>query len=563
MPALAKDATVAVIGAGTMGAGIAQVAATHGHPVLLFDADAAAIERGLDGIAKILTRSVDKGRLEAGERDAILGRIAPAKALADLAPAALVVEAIVERLDVKQSVFGELEGIVAADVILASNTSSLSITAIGATLDKPGRLVGMHFFNPAPLMRLVEVVVGLATDAGVRDTIVETAAAWGKSPVVAKSTPGFIANRIARPFYSESLRLLEEQAAEVATLDAVLRDCGGFRMGPFQLMDLIGTDVNLSVTRSVWEAFHYDPRYAPSLLQEELVASGRNGRKSGHGWYEYGGEGDPAAGAAKSSEALQGPRPKRITLSQNPDFAPVWGDRPSDPVATLAKLARDAGIEVAYEDFFSDFEELDDLPDMPEWDEEGQEGEEPELDGSAEAHYSPFTETLIQLDGATLRLTRGLPAWEEDWGDPDQNPVVHYDLCLDYEKSPRVVIAAQRGAPRTATLAAAGFFQALGKTVTLVEDAPGLVLMRVVAMLANEAAEAVHTGVCDAEGADTAMLMGLNYPKGPLAWAREIGFDRVVDVLENLHRLYGDPRYRVSLFLRRLKAEQSRDFAVT
>lgn len=561
MPALATEAAVAVIGAGTMGAGIAQVAATHGHPVLLYDADPAAVDRGLDGIGKILARSVEKGRLDAGERDAVLGRITPCKALADLEGAALVVEAIVERLEIKQSVFAELEGIVGANAILASNTSSLSITAIGAALERPGRLVGMHFFNPAPLMRLVEVVVGLATDDAVRDTVVATAGAWGKRPVVAKSTPGFIANRIARPFYSETLRLREEQAADVATLDAILRDCGGFRMGPFQLMDLIGTDVNLSVTRSVWQAFHHDPRYAPSLLQEELVAGGRFGRKSGHGWYDYGAE---ARGTdASAADALQGPRPKRITLSQNPDFAPAWGPASSDPVAVLARLAREAGIEVAFEELFADFEELDDLPELPEWEEELTETGEPELDGTAEAHYSPFTETLIQLDGATLRLTRGLPAWEEDWGDPDENPVVHYDLCLDYAASPRIVIAAQQGAPRTATLAAAGFFQALGKTVTLVEDVPGLVLMRVVAMLANEAAEAVYTGVCDAEGADTAMLMGLNYPKGPLAWAREIGFDRVVDVLDNLHRLYGDPRYRVSPLLRRLKAEQSRDFAVT
>ena len=285
MTSLPESATVSVIGAGTMGAGIAQVAAAHGHRVLMFDADETAVAKGLAGIEQFLDRSVEKGRLDPPGKAAILGRIEPVTALADLAPSGLAIEAIVERLDVKQAVFAELEAVVPDDCILASNTSSLSVTAMGAALKRPERLVGMHFFNPAPLMRLVEIVTGLATSEEARTTAFDTAAAWGKTPVIAKSTPGFIANRINRPFYGESLRLLEEGAADAATIDAIMRDCGGFRMGPFQLMDLVGNDVNLAVTRSIWEAFHYDPRYCPSLMQEALVAAGRYGRKTGQGWY--------------------------------------------------------------------------------------------------------------------------------------------------------------------------------------------------------------------------------------------------------------------------------------
>ena len=232
MTSLPESTTVSVIGAGTMGAGIAQVAAAHGHRVLLFDADETAVTKGLAGIERFLDRSVEKGQLDTPGKAAILGRIEPVAALADLAPSDLAIEAIVERLDVKQAVFAELEGIVPDDCILASNTSSLSVTAMGAALERPERLVGMHFFNPAPLMRLVEIVTGLATSEEARTAAFDTAAAWGKTPVIAKSTPGFIANRINRPFYGESLRLLEEGAADAATIDAIMRDCGGFPMGP-------------------------------------------------------------------------------------------------------------------------------------------------------------------------------------------------------------------------------------------------------------------------------------------------------------------------------------------
>ncbi len=542
MTALPSTAPVAVIGAGTMGAGIAQVAATAGHPVRLFDLDQEAVRKGIAGVEKILARSVERGRIDTAEKDAILGRIVPATALTELSDAAIVVEAIVERVDVKQKLFTELEGIVAADTILATNTSSLSITEIGAALDKPGRLVGMHFFNPAPLMKLVEVVLGLATDDASKTTVFDTAAAWGKKPVYAKSTPGFIANRIARPFYSEALRLLQEQAADAATIDAVLRESGGFRMGPFELMDLIGTDVNLMVTKSVWEAYYYDPRYAPNLMQQELVAAGRFGRKAGIGWYDY----REGAEKAEPAAAPQGPKPKRIILSQNP--ALIEEGMPYDPAADLVKLAEAAGIEIAYEEFafdLDDYEELEDIAD-----------DDDSFDPStAEDMYSPLSETVIRLDGADLRFAGGSPAYQYDFGG-DENPAVYFDLALDYAATPRVAIAASHGAPRTAILAAAGFFQALGKEVSVVADVPGLVLLRTVAMLANEAGDAVYQGVCDEDGADSAMLNGLNYPKGPLAWARALGAGRICEVLEGLHRYYGDPRYRLSPYLDRLRHEQ-------
>lgn len=562
MTALSPSTTVSVIGAGTMGAGIAQVAAAYGHDVLLFDADDKAVARGMAGIEKFLGRSVEKGRMAATEKDAIVGRIKPAKALAELAPSSLVIEAIVERLDVKQSVFGELEGIVGKDCILASNTSSLSITAMGAALERPEKLVGMHFFNPAPLMRLVEVVLGLATSDDTKQTVFDTAGAWGKKPVFAKSTPGFIANRIARPFYGESLRLMEEGAADAVTIDAVMKDCGGFRMGPFELMDLVGTDVNLTVTKSVWEAFYYDNRYQPSLLQEELVAAGRFGRKSGHGWYPYGEGAEKPAPAA----APQGPKPKRVIVIGDAEQA-MSGADPATPIDSIIALALDAGIEVEAREIDRDFDYAAHRPETGDPDDGDAEltgAWEEEEDDWVPGGSDPFdmfdAEPGILLDGAILRpvtmLPRGIFGDFDSWEDGGDHPTVWFDICLDYKASPRIAISAPDGAPRTAILAAAGFFQALGKEVTVVADVPGLVLMRVVAMLANEAAEAVYTGVCDAAGADAAMLHGLNYPVGPLAWAESIGYGTVVAFLTDLFDTYRDPRYRVSRGLVRLARRQ-------
>lgn len=278
--------TVGVIGAGTMGLGIAQVAAQAGHKVLLFDARPEAVGKALGTLGNTLGKLVAKGKYTQAAADGLMARITPAKALADMAGCGLVVEAIVEDLGVKKQVFAELDSLVSAGAILATNTSSLSVTAIAAACQQPGRVIGLHFFNPAPLMPLVEVVPGLATADGLAATCKTLMEAWGKSPVICKDTPGFIVNRVARPFYGEAIRMYEEGIADMPTIDQALK-AAGFRMGPFELMDLIGNDINFAVTRSVWEAFFYDPRYKPSLTQQRQVESGRLGRKTGRGYYDH------------------------------------------------------------------------------------------------------------------------------------------------------------------------------------------------------------------------------------------------------------------------------------
>ena len=286
--ALSVTSVIGVVGSGAMGTGIAQVAAVAGHTVLLFDARDGAAQAACDSIRKVLTMLVDKGRMNSEQATAAVSRLHAASSLSEFKQSALVVEAIVENLEMKQQLFTSLEAIVTNDCILATNTSSISITSIGAKLKHPARLVGMHFFNPVPLMALVEVISGLATSPAVADCIDATAKAWGKLPVRATSTPGFIVNRVARPFYAEALRLLLEQAADPASIDAVMRESGGFRMGPFELMDLIGHDVNFAVTQSVFEAYYNDPRFTPSIIQKELLNAGYLGRKSGRGFYSYG-----------------------------------------------------------------------------------------------------------------------------------------------------------------------------------------------------------------------------------------------------------------------------------
>jgi 3-hydroxybutyryl-CoA dehydrogenase len=499
MPALNTSATVAVIGAGAMGAGIAQVAAQAGHPVKLYDNRPGAAAQAIDGIDRQLGGLVEKGKLSAEARAATIARLQPVEAIEALAGASLVIEAIVENLEVKRGLLRQLEAVCGKDCILASNTSSLSITSLAAGLEHPGRVVGLHFFNPAPLMALVEIVSGLASDPVLANDLYETAKAWGKQPVHTRSTPGFIVNRVARPFYAESLRLLQEGAADCATLDALMRDAGGFRMGAFELTDLIGHDVNYAVTCSVFDAYYGDFRFQPSLIQKELVDAGRLGRKSGHGFYSY-------------AEGAERPQPAELASAATVETCVVEGSL--GVTEPLVQRLQDAGVQVV------------------------------RRDGSG----------LLRVGEAVLALSDGRLASQRAREDGLTNLVL-FDLALDYAKAGRIGISWAVDTSNEARDQAVALLQRAGLKVSPLADIPGLAVLRTVAMLANEGCDAVLQGVGSAADIDLAMRAGVNYPQGPLAWAGAIGLPVVLHILENLQASYGEERYRPSLLLRRQVAE--------
>jgi 3-hydroxybutyryl-CoA dehydrogenase len=492
MTALDLSSPVAVVGTGTMGQGIAQVALVAGHPVRLYDAVPGKAREAADAIGARLDRLVEKDRLTGADRDAARARLVAAEQLTDLADCALVVEAVLERLDVKQDLFRALEEVVPDDCLLATNTSSLSVTAIGGALANPGRFVGLHFFNPAPLLPLVEVVSGFATDVTSATRAYETARAWGKTPVACADSPGFIVNRIARPFYAEAFAVHEAQGADPATIDAVLRECGGFKMGAFELTDLIGQDVNESVTHSVWQSFFQDVRFTPSLAQRRLVESGRLGRKSGHGWYDY-------AGSAER------PEPHTAERERPPAYVVAEGDL--GPAGELLTLLREAGIPVR---------------------------EEEEDHGTR----------LVLPSGGQLALADGQTSVEF-------RDVVYFDLALDYRRAARIALSASQDTSPGTLAEATGLFQALGKDVSVIGDVPGMIVARTVARIIDLAHDAVAKGVATEEDVDTAMRLGVNYPLGPFEWSRRLGRNWAYALLDDLHLRDPSGRYAPSLALYR------------
>lgn len=482
-----------------MGSGIAQVAANAGHPVYLYDVQPEAAQRGCAAIERDLGALVGRGRLDSQAAVAVLERVTPVATLAEARDAALAIEAVVEDLAIKQALLRELESVLGEHAILASNTSSLSITAMAAALKRRERLAGMHFFNPAPRMKLVEIVSGLETGAAQAACLHATARAWGKIAVHVKSTPGFIVNRVARPFYAEAQRVLAEGAGEPACLDAVLREGCGFPMGPFELMDFIGHDVNFAVTRSVFDACFADRRYVPSLIQQELVAAGRLGRKSGRGFYDY-------------SEGAVRPLPRELTPCEGRGRITVVGDL--GPAAALIARFEAAGIEVRRDA------------------------------GSGRVGW-------IEIGEARLALTDGRTATQRAVED-DQANLVLFDLCLDYAATPRLTLAPADPCGRGAFHDVVGTLQRAGFKVGVIDDVAGMLALRTIAMLVNEAAEVVLHGVASAADVDAAMVHGTNYPLGgPLAWADRLGAGPVTTALRHLREHYGEERYRTSPLLQR------------
>ncbi|MFK0282143.1 3-hydroxyacyl-CoA dehydrogenase [Streptomyces sp. NPDC090499] len=492
MTALGLSSTVGVVGTGTMGQGIAQVALVAGHPVRLYDTVPGRAGEAAAAIVARLDRLVEKDRMTAAARDAARARLLPAGELTEFADCTLVLEAVAERLEAKQELFRALEDIVGEDCLLATNTSSLSVTAIGGALRNASRLVGLHFFNPAPLLPLVEVVSGFATDVTSATCAYETARSWGKTPVACADTPGFIVNRIARPFYAEAFAVYEAQAADPATIDAVLRECGGFRMGAFELTDLIGQDVNESVTHSVWQAFFQDVRFAPSLAQRRLVESGRLGRKTGHGWYDYADDAEPA-------------EPHTAEPADRPAYVVAEGTL--GPAAELLAMIREAGVQVREED---------------------------------EDHGT----RLVLPSGGQLVLADGQTSVEF-------RDVVYFDLALDYRRATRIALSAGHDTLPQTLSEAIGLFQELGKQVSVIGDVPGMIVARTVARIVDLAHDAVAKGVATEEDIDTAMRLGVNYPLGPFEWSRRLGRDFAYDLLDDLHLRDPSGRYAPSLALYR------------
>jgi 3-hydroxybutyryl-CoA dehydrogenase len=497
-----------------MGSGIAQLGCLSGARTLLHDPVPEALERGLEQIRAQLERGVERGRLSAEQAAQASERLEPAPALEDLAEADLVIEASPERLELKQELFGRLsEDIVSENCVLATNTSSLLVTAVARSVERPERVVGMHFFNPPPVMRLLEVVAGEQSSDAALERARATGEAMGKHVILAADGPGFLVNRCNRPFGLEALKLLQERIAPLEEIDRICRLAGGFRMGPFELMDLVGVDVGLEISRSFYEQSFGEPRWRPSPIAVKTVAAGRLGRKSGRGYYEYpeGGQHrppDPEPPSAGGGDGL-------IVIAGHSALAHVLGP-----------AAAEAGWEVSGP--------------------EAAEGREPPfliLDlGFGEEPDAPLQGGPQAISCAAGSLTMLDPG----------GGAVGFHVLAPFEETRLVELTRGPDSAESAAAAAERFFATLGKHTAWVGDAPGLVLGRIVCQVINEAAFALTEGVGSAEDVDAGMIHGLNYPRGILRWGDEIGLEHVLAVLDGLYEEHREERYRAAPLLRSL-----------
>ncbi len=492
----AAPAILGVVGSGAMGRGIAQIAAQAGLAVRLLDARPGAALEARAAIASALQKLVHKGKLAAAEAEAAVGRLLVLDDLAGMAGCEVVVEAIVEELEAKRALFRQLEPIVGERCTLATNTSSLSVTAMAAGLGRPERVAGFHFFNPVPLMKVVEVVAGLATAPAVADGLVALAERMGHTPVRAKDTPGFIVNHAGRGFGTEGLRLLSEGVAGVEEVDRILRDTAGFKLGPFELMDLTALDVSHPVMESVYRQYYEEPRFRPQPLTRQMLAAGHLGRKTGRGFYLYGAEG-----------AVRTPEPAPAT--ERPEA--VWVSRARPALReNVAALLRGLGGRID--------------------------------EGAVPAAGSLCLVTPVGEDATAASVRERL--------DPARTVATDALFALDRR---RVLMVTPATAPAMRE-AARGLLGADGRPVTVIRDSPGLVAQRVVATIVNIACEIAQQRIATPADVDRAVVLGLGYPRGPLAWGDLLGPATVLEIVQNLLALTGDPRYRPSPWLRRRAA---------
>ena len=490
-----KFSTIAIVGTGAMGRGIAQIAAQAGSTVHLLDAQEGAAQKAAAAIVAQWDKLVEKGRLDPAQRDVYATQLCPAEALSALKGCDLVVEAIVEKLDVKRQLFKDLEDIVAPEAVLATNTSSLSVTAIGAGLRHPGRFAGFHFFNPVPLMKVVEVVAGFKTEAAVCDRLREYARQMGHSAVLAQDTPGFIVNHAGRGYGTEALRIVGEGVADFATIDRILKDQAGFKLGPFELMDLTALDVSHPVMESIYRQYYDEPRFRPSVITAQRLAAGALGRKTGEGFYRY----------AEGVVAV----PDEPVVPAVDTLPPVWVPPRATRRAELLRLIHALGAQLET--------------------------------GAAPSSQALIVVAPLGFDITTVAAVERL----------DATRTVGIDMLIDDTATKRRVLATNPATRRDMRDAAHALFARDGKAVSVIRDSGGFVSQRVLATIVNIAADICQQRICTPADLETAVTLGLGYPRGPLAMGDLYGPTNILEVLFNMQTVYGDPRYRPSPWLRR------------